>query len=127
MVSGRPAQLPGGLHMRGALLERPGPSGVALALDNAVASTLAFSDGFTANGTVRLRGARISDDLTFAGAILNGPPDGHGPSLVALRMQGAGTGRAAMTTTPAACSWPNSAIGVARCPRSSGCGGTCWT
>ncbi|MER7794484.1 oxidoreductase [Streptomyces sp. NPDC097640] len=81
------AQLPGGLHMRGALLERPGPSGVALALDNAVASTLAFSDGFTANGTVRLRGARISGDLTFAGAVLNGPPDGHGPSLVALRMQ----------------------------------------
>ncbi len=57
------AQLPGGLHMRGALLERPGRRGVALALDNAVASTLDFSDGFTANGTVRLRGARISDNL----------------------------------------------------------------
>ncbi|WP_407835321.1 hypothetical protein ACE1OC_01035 [Streptomyces sp. DSM 116496] len=37
------AQLPGGLHMRGALLERPGQRGVALALDNAVASTLDFS------------------------------------------------------------------------------------
>lgn len=59
------AQLPGGLHMRGALLERPGRRGVALALDNAVASTLDFSDGFTANGTVRLRGARISDNLTL--------------------------------------------------------------
>lgn len=54
------AQLPGGLHMRGALLERPSRRGVALALDNAVASTLDLSDGFTANGTVRLRGARIS-------------------------------------------------------------------
>ncbi|MET9992042.1 oxidoreductase [Streptomyces mutabilis] len=81
------AQLPGGLHMRGALLERPGRRGVALALDNAVASTLDFSDGFTANGTVRLRGARISDNLTFEGAVLNGPPDGPGPSLVALLMQ----------------------------------------
>ncbi|KMS74441.1 oxidoreductase [Streptomyces viridochromogenes] len=81
------AQLPGGLHMRGALLESPGPRGVALALDNAVASTLNFSDGFIANGTVRLRGARISDNLTFEGAVLNGPPEGHSPSLVALLMQ----------------------------------------
>ncbi|MGW0819224.1 oxidoreductase [Streptomyces viridiviolaceus] len=81
------AQLPGGLHMRGALLEHPGRRGVALALDNAVASTLDFSDGFTANGTVRLRGARISDHLTFEGAVLNGPRDGHGPSLVAVLMQ----------------------------------------
>lgn len=80
------AQLPGGLHMRGALLERPGQRGVTLALDNAVASTLDFSDGFTAHGTVRLRGARISD-LTFEGAVLNGPPGGRGPSLVALLMQ----------------------------------------
>ncbi|MEU4097804.1 oxidoreductase [Streptomyces sp. NPDC026673] len=81
------AQLPGGLHMRGALLERPGQRGVVLALDNAVASTLDFSDGFTANGTVRLRGARISGNLSFEAAVLNGPPDGHGPSLVALLMQ----------------------------------------
>ncbi|MGX5185855.1 oxidoreductase [Streptomyces avermitilis] len=81
------AQLPGGLHMRGALLERPGQGGVALALDNAVASTLDFSEGFIANGTVRLRGARISDNLTFEGAVLNRPPDGHGPALVALLMQ----------------------------------------
>ncbi|MFF3817454.1 oxidoreductase [Streptomyces bluensis] len=80
------AQLPGGLHMRGALLEHPGRRGVALALDNAVASTLDFSDGFSADGTVRLRGARVSD-LTFEGAVLNGPPDGHGPSLEAVLMQ----------------------------------------
>ncbi|MFB7259437.1 oxidoreductase [Streptomyces nojiriensis] len=80
------AQLPGGLHMRGALLESPGPRGVLLALDNAVASTLDFSDGFTANGTVRLRGARISGDLTFEGAVLNGPADGRGPALAAPLM-----------------------------------------
>ncbi|AQS71530.1 hypothetical protein [Streptomyces pactum] len=80
------AQLPGGLHMRGALLEHPGQRGVALALDNAVASTLDFSDGFTAHGTVRLRGARISD-LTFEGAVLNGPPDGYGPSVEAVLVQ----------------------------------------
>ncbi|MET7719073.1 hypothetical protein [Streptomyces sp. NPDC005407] len=54
------AQLPGGLFMQGARLEGPGPRGVALALDNATASTLNFSVGFTANGTVRLRGARVS-------------------------------------------------------------------
>ncbi|MFJ9562200.1 oxidoreductase [Streptomyces fuscichromogenes] len=83
------AQLPGGLFMRGARLEGPDARGVALALDNAVASTINLSDGFTANGTVRLRGARISDDLTFEGAVLNGPPDGHGPSLAAVRMQAA--------------------------------------
>ncbi|MFE2186771.1 oxidoreductase [Streptomyces sp. NPDC059455] len=81
------AQLPGGLHMRGALLKRPGQRGVALALDNAVASTLDFSDRFTANGIVRLQGARISDNVTFEGAVLNGPPDGQGPSLTAPRMQ----------------------------------------
>ncbi|MBX7554208.1 oxidoreductase [Streptomyces sp. NPDC004232] len=81
------AQLPGGLFMQGARLEQPGPRGVALALDNAVASTINLSGGFTANGTVRLRGARISDSLTFEGATLNGPPDGNGPSLAALLMQ----------------------------------------
>ncbi|MEU7406052.1 oxidoreductase [Streptomyces sp. NPDC044948] len=81
------AQLPGGLFMQGAQLVSPGPRGTALALDNAVASTLDFSDGFTANGTTRLRGARISDNVTFAGAVLNGPPDGTSPSLAAPLMQ----------------------------------------
>jgi hypothetical protein len=60
---------------------------VVLALDNAVAATLDCSGGFTANGTVRLRGARISDNLTFEGAVLNGPPDSDGPSLVASLTQ----------------------------------------
>ncbi|MGW7547043.1 oxidoreductase [Streptomyces sp. NPDC054770] len=81
------AQLPGGLFMQGAHLADPGPRGVALALDNAVASALDFSDGFTANGTVRLQGTRASGTLSFEGAVLNGPPDGQGPSLVALQMQ----------------------------------------
>ncbi|MEU2760893.1 oxidoreductase [Streptomyces sp. NPDC007027] len=87
------AQLSGGLFMQGAQLEqpvplgRPGPRGVALALDNVVASTLNFSGGFTADGTVRLRGARVSDNLTFEGAFLNGPPDGDGPALAGLLMQ----------------------------------------
>ncbi|MGI5455613.1 oxidoreductase [Streptomyces sp. CA-249302] len=81
------AQLSGGLFMRGARLEHPGPRGVALALDNAVSTTLDFSGGFTANGTVRLRGARVSDNLTFEGAVLNGPPDGDGPALVCMLTQ----------------------------------------
>ncbi|MEU9117179.1 oxidoreductase [Streptomyces sp. NPDC048483] len=83
------AQLPGGLFMKGARLERPGRHGVVLNLDNAVASLLHLTKGFTANGTVRLRGARISDNLTFEGAVLNGPPNGDGPALVALLMQAA--------------------------------------
>ncbi|GAA3633367.1 oxidoreductase [Streptomyces chitinivorans] len=82
------AQLPGGLHMRGALLESPAPRGAVLALDNAAASTLDFSGGFTAGGTVRLRGAQVTDRLTFEGAVLNGPPGG-GPALVAMMAQAA--------------------------------------
>ncbi|MGW7048790.1 oxidoreductase [Streptomyces avermitilis] len=81
------AQLPGGLFMQGAHLEGPGPRGVALAMDNAVASTLDFSKGFTANGTVRLRGTQVSDNLTFEGAILNGGSGSDGPALVGMLMQ----------------------------------------
>ncbi|WP_416959863.1 oxidoreductase [Streptomyces sp. Agncl-13] len=81
------AQLPGGLFMRGAQLEDPGPGGVALAMDNAVVSRLDFSDGFTANGTVHLRRTQISDSLSFEGAVLNGPPGGAGPALTCRLMQ----------------------------------------
>jgi hypothetical protein len=81
------AQLPRGLHMRGARLECPGPRGVALSLDHAMASTLNFSDGFTANGTVRLRGTQSRTKATFEGAVLNGPPDGDGPALLGMLMQ----------------------------------------
>ncbi|MGW0843311.1 oxidoreductase [Streptomyces sp. NPDC002787] len=86
------AQLPGGLFLRGARLERPGPHGVTLALDNAVAQTVDCSGGFVSNGTVRLRGAQITDNLSFEGAVLNGTPDdgeGTGPALVAMLMQAA--------------------------------------
>lgn len=81
------AQLPRGLHMRGARLECPGPRGVALSLDHAVASTLNLSDGFIADGTVRLRGAQVSDKATFEGAVLNGPSDRDGPALLGMLMQ----------------------------------------
>lgn len=81
------AQLPRGLFMQGARLEDPGPGGVALAMNNAVASRLDFSDGFTANGTVHLRRTQISDGLSFAGAVLNGPPGGDGPALTCRLMQ----------------------------------------
>ena len=80
------AQL-GALFMRHTRLETPGPHGVALSLDNAVASTLDFSRQFVANGTVRLRGTRVSDNVTFEGAVLNGPPDGDGPALQCMLMQ----------------------------------------
>jgi hypothetical protein len=73
--------------MQGAHLMDPGPRGVSLALDNAVASTLDFSDGFTADGTVQMRAARVSGTLTLEGAVLNGRPDGRGLSLAASLMQ----------------------------------------
>lgn len=81
------AQLPRGLFMPGAHLEDPGPRGVALALNNAVASRLDFSDGFTANGSVQLRRTQISDRLSFEGAVLNGSPDGDRPDLDCRLMQ----------------------------------------
>lgn len=83
------AQLSGGLFMQGARLERPGPHGVALALDNAVVQTLNCSGGFTANGIVRLRGTQVTDNVTFDGAVLHGPPDSNGdaPALIAMHMQ----------------------------------------
>ncbi|MEL5953867.1 hypothetical protein AADR41_03565 [Streptomyces sp. CLV115] len=60
---------------------------MALALDNVAASTLNFSEGFTSDGTVRLRGARVSDSLTFAGAVLNAAPGGDGTALAGPLMQ----------------------------------------
>ncbi|MEW1889129.1 oxidoreductase [Streptomyces sp. NBC_00523] len=87
------AQLSGGLFMQGAHLERPvplgrpGPGGVALALDNVGAPTLNFSGGFTSHGTVRLRGARVSDLLTFEGAFLSAAPGGDGRAVVGRAMQ----------------------------------------
>ncbi|MFJ8863802.1 oxidoreductase [Streptomyces sp. NPDC102451] len=81
------AQLPRGLFMRGSHLHDPGPHGVALALNNAVVSRLDFSDGFIANGTVKLRSTQISDRVGFEGGTLNGSPDGNVPALQCRLMQ----------------------------------------
>ncbi|MFC4565455.1 hypothetical protein ACFO4E_26660 [Nocardiopsis mangrovi] len=78
------AQLPGGLFMHGARLENP--DGAAFAADNVTATVLDLSEA-TAIGTVRLRGARVSDSLTFTGATLKGPGDGGGPAVVCRLMQ----------------------------------------
>ncbi|MGW9594501.1 hypothetical protein ACWHLZ_29895 [Streptomyces chartreusis] len=79
--------MPGTLVMHGARLEKPGPRGVALTLDNATASSLKFSQGFTANGTVRLRGTQVRDNVTLDGAVLNGPPAHDAPALTAMHLQ----------------------------------------
>ncbi|GHH73768.1 oxidoreductase [Streptomyces sulfonofaciens] len=75
------AQLPRGLLLQGARLENPG--GVALAAGHVATSTVDCSHGFTAQGVVRLRRARIEDLLTFEGAHL----DGDGTALVCTGMQ----------------------------------------
>ncbi|MEU3057001.1 oxidoreductase [Streptomyces griseus] len=64
------AQLSGGLFMRGARLENPG--GVALMADNVAAPVMDLSNGFSAAGTLHLRGARIPDLLTLEKASLGG-------------------------------------------------------
>jgi hypothetical protein len=71
------AQLSGGLFMRGARLEAPGD--IALGADNATVSSVRCSEGFTADGSVHMRGARITDLLSFEQAVLAGSPQ----SLVA--------------------------------------------
>ncbi|MFE0135820.1 oxidoreductase [Streptomyces sp. NPDC059037] len=76
------AQLAGGLHMERAQLRHP--DGVALLADHAVVgSTMALSEGFTAEGTVSLRGAQIADQLTLDGAFLRA----GGMALDCARMQ----------------------------------------
>lgn len=77
------ARLSGGLFMGGARLEAPG--GVALGADNAQVSAIRCNQGFTADGGVHMRGAQISDLLSFEEAVLGGSPR----SLVAtgLRVQ----------------------------------------
>ncbi|WP_421107012.1 oxidoreductase [Streptomyces sp. NEAU-S77] len=64
------AQLPGGLHMRGARLDSPG--GVALNAGGMAATVVNLSEGFSAAGTLQLRGAQISNLLNLGGAILGG-------------------------------------------------------
>lgn len=51
--------------------------------DNAATTVIDLSGGFRARGTVRLRGARVSDLLTFDGATL----DTTGTALFGVGMQ----------------------------------------
>ncbi|MFE7335214.1 oxidoreductase [Streptomyces griseus] len=64
------AQLSGGLFMRGARLENPG--GAALMADNLTAPVVDMSNGFSARGSLQLRGAHIPDLLTLEEAHLGG-------------------------------------------------------
>ncbi|MEU9130457.1 oxidoreductase [Kitasatospora sp. NPDC048540] len=64
-------QFNGGLFMEAARIDNPG--GDAISGDDLTASTVALSDGFTANGAVRLPGATVRSRLTFAGSVLAGP------------------------------------------------------
>ncbi|MBO7936661.1 oxidoreductase [Streptomyces sp. S9] len=64
------AHLPSGLILQAARLENA--DGIVLAAGGVVASTVDCSQGFTAQGEVRLRRARIEGLLTFEGARLNG-------------------------------------------------------
>ncbi|WP_418960710.1 oxidoreductase [Streptomyces tritici] len=64
------AVLPRGLFLTGATLRNPG--GDALVAGQLSASAVDCSGGFTAEGAVRLRKARIEDLLTFEGARLEG-------------------------------------------------------
>ncbi|CAM5610460.1 oxidoreductase [Streptomyces diastaticus] len=87
------AQLPGGLFMQGARLANP--HGEALVADSATASVVNLSEGFRAVGTLRLRGARISDLLTLDGATL----DGEGTALFGVGME-VGTFDFGLAATP---------------------------
>lgn len=75
------AQFNGGLFMEGARIDNAG--GDALSGDDLSASSMALSEGFTANGAVRLPGATVRSLLTLAGAVLTGTP----VSLGASRLQ----------------------------------------
>ncbi|MEW2217500.1 pentapeptide repeat-containing protein [Streptomyces globisporus] len=85
------AQLTGGLHMRQARLRNA--EGAALLADHVVASSVWLSGGFSAEGTVSLRGAQITDQLTLDDATLQAPVT----ALDCARMQAG-----ALVFTPAA-------------------------
>ncbi len=68
------ARMTAGLFLQGATLRKPG--GEALSAPNlSVEDAMMCSDGFTAEGTVSLRGARVNGMLSFRGAVLRGGPD----------------------------------------------------
>ncbi|MEW1627318.1 oxidoreductase [Streptomyces sp. NPDC089173] len=74
------AQLLSGLFLQGARLGST--RGVALAAGSVAASCVECSQGFTAEGEIRLRSARIEGLLTFEDAYLNG----HGTALDGVSM-----------------------------------------
>ncbi|MFI6657209.1 oxidoreductase [Streptomyces sp. NPDC050523] len=77
------AELPGGLWMRGARITVGEADRFAFQGDNLKASTVRLSEGFRAEGKVRLRGARIEDLLTFHEAELLG----SGSSLMCVGLE----------------------------------------
>ncbi|WP_251053236.1 MULTISPECIES: hypothetical protein [unclassified Streptomyces] len=105
------AQLLNGLFLPGARLENPG--GVALAGGAVVASSVDCSQGFTAQGEVRLPRTRIGGLLTFEGAHLDGGRTGTALDCVSMSV-GEFDHRFAA---------PPSGDSLCLCRR--GCGGTC--
>ena len=65
------ARVDGGLLFEGARFSRPG--GVALCLDDVVVDRLLCGDGFTADGQLLLRGARVTGEVNFYDARLLAP------------------------------------------------------
>ncbi|MCO6009794.1 hypothetical protein NE236_32965 [Actinoallomurus purpureus] len=67
------AKVTGEVHLRGAVVGA-GADGVAVAADGmAVDGNVECDDGFTADGAVRLRGARLTGSMALRGARLNHP------------------------------------------------------
>ena len=68
------AQMRGGMFLEGTTLRDPSKNALALVADNiTVESKLECSRGFTADGTIRLRGARINGTLSFDEGRLRSP------------------------------------------------------
>ncbi|MBB5630742.1 pentapeptide repeat-containing protein [Sphaerisporangium krabiense] len=65
------ARFNSGLYLQRAVIENEG--GHAVYADHLQASSIEFSGGFTAVGTVRLRGARVGGVLSFDKAVLSAP------------------------------------------------------
>src|SRR5690606_1739621 len=61
----------GGLLLEGAVFRNPGA--VALCLDDLETNRVVCSDGFTTQGQLQLRGARVSGEVSFRDACLHAP------------------------------------------------------
>ncbi|WP_248963411.1 hypothetical protein [Sphaerisporangium perillae] len=75
------ARFNSGLYLQRAVIK--GTGGHAIYADHLQASSVELSGGFTAEGTVRLRGARVTGVLSFDEATLSA----HGPALHLSHMQ----------------------------------------